>query len=203
MISKVLRIRYIMPHDLEIFWDIISSYELGTILCLIVTVNMEFYIIEIIAHANLFSDIICLSMDFISLHFCWHYNFGFLSVSTDLLRFWASQIYSPLQFAAVFSSWTGTHMPVVVKTCSFITATLVSKYLLLCSIRCHHYRLSVLTLYSNGDKYPCDRKDVLPKFTFNSNACYEQLTHTSPSANNTQQRLWVMKVLRSTVCQLN
>ena len=40
-----------------------------------------------------------------------------------------------------FSSWTGTHMPVMVKTCSFTTAKLVSKYFLLCSIRCRHFSI--------------------------------------------------------------
>ena len=118
----------------------ISSYELGTIIYLIVTVNMEFYFIEIIAR------------DFVFWHHLFRYwfrfftfllilPFGFLSVSIYLLRSWTSQICSPLQFAAVSLSWTGTHMPVVVKTCSVITATLVSKYLLLCLIRCHHFSI--------------------------------------------------------------
>ena len=58
------------------------------------------------------------------------------------LAFVGFTICSTLQIAAVSSSWIGTHkyhMPVVVKTCSFITAKLVSKYCLLCSIRCHHF----------------------------------------------------------------
>ena len=41
-------------------------------------------------------------------------------MSTHLLLLWASQIYSPLQFAAVSSSSTVTHMPVdMIDTCSF------------------------------------------------------------------------------------
>ena len=106
----------------------------------IVTVNTEFYFIEIIAH------------DFVFWHHLLRYRFcffaflltlplGFLSVSIYLLRSWALQISSPLQFATVSPSPLGTHMPVVVKTSSFITATLVSKYLLLCSIRCCHFSI--------------------------------------------------------------
>ena len=55
-------------------------------------------------------------------------KFEFLSISTYLLHLWASQfavLYKLPQFPRL---QLGTHMPVVVKTCSFITATLVSKY---------------------------------------------------------------------------
>ena len=87
----------------------ISSYELGTILCLIVTVNMEFYFIEII------------SSEFISWHLLYGYSlrfFAFLLTS----HFWVSfHVHCPhiscvcllhkfaviLQFATVSSSWTG------------------------------------------------------------------------------------------------
>ena len=72
----------------------ISGYELGIILCLIVTVNMEFYIIEII------------SCEFVFWHHLFRYSFRFfaflltlhfwfLSMSTHLLRLWCSQICSP------------------------------------------------------------------------------------------------------------
>ena len=43
------------------------------------------------------------------------------------LEFVVLIICRPLQIAGASSSWTVTHMPVVVKTCSFITATLVSE----------------------------------------------------------------------------
>ena len=118
----------------------ISSYKLGTILCLIVTVNMEFYIIEIIARDSVFwNHLFIYWFRFFAFPLTLH--FGFLSVSTYLLRSWASQICCSLQFAAVSSAWTETHMPFVVKTCSFITATLVNKCLLLCSIRCHNFSI--------------------------------------------------------------
>ena len=69
-------------------------------------------------------------------------HFGFLSMSTYLLHSWASQICSPFQTIAVFSSWTLSHMFVdTIKTCSFSTAKVVRKYLLLCSIRCHHFSI--------------------------------------------------------------
>ena len=44
------------------------------------------------------------------------------------LEFVVLTICIPFQIAAVSSSWTVTHMPVVVKTWSFTTAKLVSKY---------------------------------------------------------------------------
>ena len=72
---------------------------------------------------------------------CFKLEFRFFSLLPSSLQIWASIhvltsldlvvliICHPLQIAGVSSSWTGTHMPVVVvKTCSFITATLVSKY---------------------------------------------------------------------------
>ena len=73
----------------------ISSYELGTILCLIETVNMEFYIIKIITHEFVFWHH-WLGIHFVSLHFCWHYILCFFPCpqSTYLLHLCASQICS-------------------------------------------------------------------------------------------------------------
>ena len=79
----------------------ISSYELGTILCLIVTVNMEFYIIEIITRKFVFwHHLFRYSFSFFSFLLTLH--FGFLSVSTYLLRLCALQIYSPYTICRSF-----------------------------------------------------------------------------------------------------
>ena len=72
----------------------ILSYELGTILCLIVTVNMEFYIIEIIAREFVLWHLLY-RYSLRSSPFCCYYIFGFLSMSTHLLCLFASQICSP------------------------------------------------------------------------------------------------------------
>ena len=79
----------------------ISGYELGTILCLIVTVNMEFYIIKIIPSEFVLWHLL-FSIHFVSSPFCWHYIFGFLSVSTYLLCSFASQICSPFTICRSF-----------------------------------------------------------------------------------------------------
>ena len=109
----------------------ISSYELGTIHCLIVTVNMEFYIIDILASEFVFSHH-WLGIHFVSSHFCWHSILGFFPCPHISCVCMLHKFVVHLQFDAVSSSLTRTHMPIVVKTCYFITATLVSKYLLLC-----------------------------------------------------------------------
>ena len=80
----------------------ISSYKLGTILCLIVTVNIENSTLSKLSLVNLFSDIFCIGIHFISLPFCWHYIFGFLSVSTYLFHLFASQICSPFTICRSF-----------------------------------------------------------------------------------------------------
>ena len=95
--------------------------------------------------------------DFVFLHHSFMYGFRFFAFLLTLhfgflcnyvsicvhisLALMGFTICSHLQIATVSTSWTGTHMPVVVKTCSFITATLVSKYFLLCSRRCHHFSI--------------------------------------------------------------
>ena len=74
-----------------------------------------------------YRSLICFLTFFFSIHlvsspFCWHYIFGFLSVSTYLLRLFASQICSPFTILPQFprlelESRTGTwtHISVMVK----------------------------------------------------------------------------------------
>ena len=97
----------------------ISSYELGIILCLIMTVNMEFYIIGIIARKFVFWHHL-FRYSFVSSHFCWHYILGFFTRPHISCVCGLQKFVVILQFAAVSSSWTWTHMPVdMIKTCSF------------------------------------------------------------------------------------
>ena len=98
MVCQICMLRLL--HDVCILYTILS-YELGTILCIIMTVNMEFYIIEIIARKFVFWHLL-FSIHFVSLPFCWHDIFGFLSVSTYLLRLFASQICSPFTICRSF-----------------------------------------------------------------------------------------------------
>ena len=98
MVCQICMLRLL--HDVGTIFTI-SRYKLCTLLCLIVMVNMEFYIIEIIAH-EFVSDIFCTGIHFVSSPFCWHYIFGFLSVSTYVLRFFASQICSPFTICRSF-----------------------------------------------------------------------------------------------------
>ena len=88
-ISSMLR----LLHDVCTICTI-SSYELGTILCLIVTVNMKFYIIQIIAGEFVFWYYL-FRYSFRFFAFLLTLHFVFLSVSTYLLRLWSSQICSP------------------------------------------------------------------------------------------------------------
>ena len=98
------------------------------------------------------NDTDCLRLDLVSSRFCRanlsYYTCPHISCSgIDL------DTLSPLQIISVFSSWTLTHMPVdVIKTCSFITATLSSKYRLLCSTRCHHFSVNH-QVYSKTTKW--------------------------------------------------
>ena len=79
----------------------ISSYELGIILCLILTVNMEFYIIGIIARKFVFwHHLFRYSFRFFAFLLTLH--FGFLSMSTHLLCLWSSQICSPFTICSSF-----------------------------------------------------------------------------------------------------
>ena len=79
----------------------ISSYELGIILCLIVTVKMEFYLTEIIARKFIFwHHLFRYSFSFFALLLILH--FGLLSVSTHLLRLWYSQICSSFAICRSF-----------------------------------------------------------------------------------------------------
>ena len=85
----------------------------------------------------------CLRLDLVSSRFCWAnlscYTCPHISCSgTDLDN--------------LLSFWTLTHMPVdVIKTCSFITATLSSKYWLLCSTRCHHFSVNNQVYSKTGE----------------------------------------------------
>ena len=51
MVCQICMLRLL--HDVGTIFTILS-YDLGTILCIIVTVSMEFYIIEIIAREFVF-----------------------------------------------------------------------------------------------------------------------------------------------------
>ena len=79
----------------------ISSYELGTILCLIVTANMEFYFIEIIPR-KLFFWHLWYQYSFRFFAFLLTLHFAFLSLSTYLLHLFASQICSPFTICSSF-----------------------------------------------------------------------------------------------------
>ena len=103
MVCQICMLRLL--HDVGTIFTI-SSYKLGTMLGLIVTVNMEFYIIKIIARKFVFWHLLC-RYSCVSSPFCWHYIFGFLSVSTYLLHLFASQICSPFTICCSFlvSNW--------------------------------------------------------------------------------------------------
>ena len=80
----------------------ISSYKLGTILCIIVTVDSEFYFIKIIDREFVFWHLLyryslCFFTFLLTLHF-----FKFLSVPTYLLRLFAPQICSPFTIRRSF-----------------------------------------------------------------------------------------------------
>ena len=114
MVCQICMLQLLVHDDCTICT--ISSYELGTILCLIVTVNMEFYIIEIIAHEFVFWHLL-FRYSFRFVTFLLTLHFAFLSVYTYLLRLCASQICSPFTILPQFphielESRTGAHISV-------------------------------------------------------------------------------------------
>ena len=103
MVCQICMLRLL--HDVCTICTILS-YELGTILCLILTVNMEFYFIKIITCEFVFWHL-CIGIHCISSHFCWHYILGFFPCPHISFVCLFHKFVVLLQFAAVSSSWTG------------------------------------------------------------------------------------------------
>ena len=103
MVCEICMLRLL--HDVGTIFTIFS-YELGTILCLLMTVNMQFYIIEIIAFEFVFRHLLYgYSLRFFASLLTLHFWVSFrVHIS---LRLFASQICSPFTIchSFLFLNW--------------------------------------------------------------------------------------------------